>query len=40
LPGIIDIVSTAVDDGVFKDDARLDMMLDRTRGDFRVFGCL
>ncbi len=38
--GIVDIVRTAVDDGVFKDDARLDTMLDRIRGDFRVFGCL
>jgi hypothetical protein len=38
--GIVDIVRTGVDDGVFKDDARLDTMLDRIRGDFRVFGCL
>jgi hypothetical protein len=38
--GIVDIVRTAVDDGVFKDDARLDTMLDRIRGDFRVFRCL
>jgi IS4 transposase len=38
--GIVDIVRTAVDDGVFKDDARLDTMLDRIRGDFRVFSCL